>query len=170
MREITTKARPNRFSKETYIFNLKAYDRDDLFDDKLFPERKRTFDYILRRRIKHINTTETQRAKTKVIKGMVKLIFKFYIRIIVREILNNEAFEIPKIGFLRMLTFKFNNKYQGYSNERQIQKLSNRNDMPVICDQRDIKKYTRLEYYISLHGKAKMQLKEKIKQGIKYIK
>lgn len=69
-----------------------------------------------------------------------------------------------------MLTFKFNNKYQGYSNERQIQKLSNRNDMPVICDQRDIKKYTRLEYYISLHGKAKMQLKEKIKQGIKYIK
>ena len=136
MRLVTTKARPTVLERN-YIFNRKRM-WDDL-DDKLFPERKRTFDYILRRRIKHISTTETQRAKTKVIKGMVKLIFKFYIRAIVREILNGEEFEIPKIGFLRMLTFKFNNKYQVIA--MRVQKLNNRNDMPVICDQRDIKKH-----------------------------
>lgn len=101
---------------------------------------------------------------------MVKLIFKFYIRIIIRELLRGESIEIPKIGFIRMITFKFNNKYQGYKTERQMQKQNNRNDMPVMYDLRDIKKHKRMAYYITLHGKAKKQLQTKIQEGIKYIK
>lgn len=162
------KARPHRFSKEIYTFNLKAYERDDLFDDSLFPSWRTSYDKILRKRLKHINTTETQRAKTKVIRGMVKLIFKYYTRAIIREMLDGKQIEIPKIGYIRMLTFQFNNKYRGYTNERSAQKKANRNDMPVMCDIRDIKKYRRMRYYITLHGKANKLLNEKIKQGVKY--
>jgi hypothetical protein len=169
MRLISVKARETRFSKETYLLQIKAYDAKDIIDDGLFYDRKRGYDYILRRRLKHFNTTQTQRAKTKVMMGMVKLIFRYMMKILMRELLAGEDIEVKGVGFLRMKTFKFNNKYRGYGYERQKQKETNRNDMPLLYDVRKVNITKKLEYYISLHGATKKKHRELVKNGVKYL-
>lgn len=166
---ITVKAKETRYSKEIYPLQIKAYDADDILKDDLFETRIRNYDYILRRRLKHINTTETQRAKTKVMYGMVRLIFRYMMKILARELLAGKDIELRHIGFLRMRTFKFNNNYRGHSVERQRQKMDNRCDMPLLYDCRKVDTNKKLEYYISLHGLTTKHHNELVKKGIKYI-
>lgn len=144
---------------------IKAYDLDDILDPTLSPSRsKKTFDSILRPRLKHINAHETGRAKTKVILGMVKHIVRFMMRAIVREILDGEVVEMKGIGTIRMSTYQFNNRYKGYSVARQKQKETNRYDTPVLLK----KDKTLCMYYVSTHGKTTKLLNKKIEAGAYY--
>lgn len=148
---------------------IKAYETSDILDDKLYEDNKYDFDYVLRRRLSHLNTTETQRAKTKVMVGMVALIFRFMMTILMRELIAAKDIQVKRIGFYRMQTFKFNNNYRGYGKERQKQKEENRCDMPLLIDVRPVLIDNKIEYYHTLHGLTKKRYNEAVKDGMKYL-
>lgn len=165
MREITVKAKESITAKKTYLFQIKAYEHEDILTDTFQGNvRNRTFNDILRPAIDHLNTSVTGRAKTKVVRGMVYHIYFYMMRAIIRHILEGDAVEMLGIGTLRMATYRFNNRYRGYSVARQQQKERNRNDMPILLDRGGHTVY----YYVSLVGWANRRLSEKIKAGVYY--
>ena len=124
------------------------------------------FDRILRPSLMHISANKTGRPKTRVILGMVKLIFRKSLEIYIRELLRGEQVELPGIGYMQMHTSKFRNNYHG--KDRQKQKELNRSDAPYIypCDQ---KKGKPVIYYVWLHGLSKRRMQALIDKGKKYL-
>lgn len=131
----------------------------------MLPGKRKSFDEILRPRLKHINSNATRRPKNRVIMGMVKLIFRISLKIFMRELLNGEAVELPTVGYMQMRTHKFNNNYKGH--DRQEQKEADRSDAPLVwpSEQKFARKEDKVVYFAWLHGLSKARHKELVKKG-----
>ena len=164
-RILTIKRRDPKITNETFTFYLTAYEKDDLLTDMLAPRRGHGFDQILRPCLNHISANKTGRPKTRVILGMVKLIFRKSLEIYMRELLKGEQVEIPDIGYMQMRTTKFRFNYHGW--DRQRQKEKNRSDAPYLYPS-DMEKGKKAVYYVWLHGLSLRRLNALIDKGKKY--
>jgi hypothetical protein len=170
MRKVTIHRKWPSLTNETFTFNLDAYDKDDIITDTILPYQgiRKSFDQILRPKLKHISSNKTRRPKNRVIIGMVKLIFRVSLKIFMRELLEGNAVEMPDVGYMQMRTSKFNNAYRG--RDRQKQKEADRSDAPLIwpIQQKYARKEDKVVYFAWLHGLSARRHEELVKKGKTY--